>query len=135
MAGLPHAIRITMLLCEFNGSDNYLCSSYFQPKDLVDLTDNSALFDLIISEDENVHYHVGIVNRLCIDFRFGSLKENQFRYLIFIIGLRLLPLFNWKFDVKKFRRRPESAEGLLIANVQLERIRNRPIDTKTCVLC
>ncbi|VUZ50061.1 unnamed protein product [Hymenolepis diminuta] len=32
----------------------------------------SPLFKLSISEDENVHYHVGIVNRLCTSFRFGS---------------------------------------------------------------
>ncbi|VUZ54811.1 unnamed protein product [Hymenolepis diminuta] len=30
----------------------------------------------------------GSVNRLCTNFRFGSLKENQFRFLIFILGLR-----------------------------------------------
>ncbi|KAM3177390.1 hypothetical protein ACTXT7_004650 [Hymenolepis weldensis] len=50
MADLPHATRITMLLCEFNGSDHHLCSSYFQPMDPADVT-----YEKMIS----------IVNRLC----------------------------------------------------------------------
>ncbi|VUZ47222.1 unnamed protein product [Hymenolepis diminuta] len=143
MANLPHATRITMLLREFNRSDNYLCSSYFQPMNSGDLTyeemisksvsvvgDNSSLFNVTISEDENFHYHVGIVNRLCTSFRFGSLGENQFGSLIFILGLRsprhaeirlrLLFLLVRKFEVKKSFRRLESAGGLLTESVQLE---------------
>ncbi|KAM3177711.1 hypothetical protein ACTXT7_003982 [Hymenolepis weldensis] len=50
--------------------------------------DNSSLFNLTISENKNVHYHIDIVNRLSTSFRFGSLEENQFRCLIFILGLR-----------------------------------------------
>ncbi|VUZ43533.1 unnamed protein product [Hymenolepis diminuta] len=50
--------------------------------------DSSSLFNLTISEDENVHYHLDIMNRLCTSFRFGSLEENQFRCLFFILGLR-----------------------------------------------
>ncbi|VDL62367.1 unnamed protein product [Hymenolepis diminuta] len=50
--------------------------------------DNSSLFNLIISEDENVHHYVGIVDRLCIGLRFGSLEENQLKCFIFILGLR-----------------------------------------------
>ncbi|KAM3180466.1 hypothetical protein ACTXT7_016227 [Hymenolepis weldensis] len=67
----------------------------------------------------------GIVNRLCTSFRFGSLEDYQFRYLIFILGLRsrchaeirlrLLSLLDKKPDVKKSRRRPESAARLLTA--------------------
>ncbi|VUZ52931.1 unnamed protein product [Hymenolepis diminuta] len=116
-----------MLFREFNKCDHYLCSSYFQPMDPADLTyekvisklgsvvgDSSSLFNLIISEDENVRHYV----------------ENQLRCLIFILGLRspchavirlrLLSLLDKKPDVKKSRRRPESAEGLLTASVQLE---------------
>ncbi|VUZ52991.1 unnamed protein product [Hymenolepis diminuta] len=78
-----------MLLREFNRSDNYLCSFFLQPMDPADLTyDNSSLFNLIISEDENVHHYVGIVDRLCIGLRFGSLEENQLKCFIFILGLR-----------------------------------------------
>ncbi|VUZ46455.1 unnamed protein product [Hymenolepis diminuta] len=73
MTDLPHAIRITMLLREFNRSDKYLCSSYLQPT---------------INEVENVHCHVGIVNRLCTSFRFDFLEENQIGCLIFTHGLR-----------------------------------------------
>ncbi|VDL16009.1 unnamed protein product [Hymenolepis diminuta] len=143
MADLPHATRFIMLFREFNKCDHYLCSSYFQPMDPADLTyekvisklgsvvgDSSSLFNLIISEDENVRHYVGIVNRFCICFRLGSLEENQLRCLIFILGLRspchavirlrLLSLLDKKPDVKKSRRRPESAEGLLTASVQLE---------------
>ncbi|VUZ56133.1 unnamed protein product [Hymenolepis diminuta] len=101
MASLPHATRITMLLPEFNRSDHYLCSSYFQPMDHADLSCekiisklgsvvgvNNYLFNLTIGGDESVHSHVRIVNRLCTSFRFGSLDENQFRCLVFILGLR-----------------------------------------------
>ncbi|VUZ47592.1 unnamed protein product [Hymenolepis diminuta] len=73
MADLPHATRITMLLREFNRSDHDLCSSYFQPMDPIDLTYEKIM---------------GIVNRLYTSFRFGSLKENHFKYLIFILGPR-----------------------------------------------
>ncbi|KAM3176450.1 hypothetical protein ACTXT7_006478 [Hymenolepis weldensis] len=76
--------------------------------------DNSSFFNLTISEDENVHYHIDIVNRLC--------TKNQFRCLIFILGLRspchaeirlrLLSLLDKKPDVTKCRRRLESAGGL-----------------------
>ncbi|KAM3184131.1 hypothetical protein ACTXT7_008993 [Hymenolepis weldensis] len=74
---------------------------------------------------------IGIVNRLRTSFRFGSLEENQFRCLIFILGLRspchaevllrLLSLLDKKPYVKKSLRRPESAGGLLTACVQLAR--------------
>ncbi|KAM3184642.1 hypothetical protein ACTXT7_007951 [Hymenolepis weldensis] len=74
---------------------------------------------------------INIVNRLCISFRFGSLEEHQFRCLIFTldlrspchneIRLRFLSLLDKKPDVKKSRRRPESAGGLLTASFQLER--------------
>ncbi|VDL62007.1 unnamed protein product [Hymenolepis diminuta] len=47
--------------------------------------DNSSLFNLTISEDENVHHHGDVVNRLCTSFRFGSLDETQFRCFIFIL--------------------------------------------------
>ncbi|VDL37933.1 unnamed protein product [Hymenolepis diminuta] len=130
----PHATRITVLLREFNRSDHYLCSSYFQPVDPANLTyeelisklgsvvgNNSSLFNLTISEDENVHYHMGIFYRLCTSFRLGSLEENQFRCLIFTLGLRspchaeirlgLLTLLDKKHDVKKSRHRPDSAAG------------------------
>ncbi|VDL60400.1 unnamed protein product [Hymenolepis diminuta] len=50
--------------------------------------DNSSLSNLTISGDENVYYRIGIVNRLCTNFRFGSLEENLFGCLIFILGLR-----------------------------------------------
>ncbi|KAM3171008.1 hypothetical protein ACTXT7_017468 [Hymenolepis weldensis] len=113
---LQHGILNTMLLREFNRGDNYLCSSYFQPMDPADLTCEKM---------------IGIVNRLCTNFRFGSLRENHFRCLIFIHGprypchpevrLRLLSILGKKPDVKKSRRRPESAGGLLTASVQLER--------------
>ncbi|VDL61391.1 unnamed protein product [Hymenolepis diminuta] len=76
---------------------------------------NNYLFNLTIGGDESVHSHIGIVNRLCISFRFGSLEENQFRCLIFILGLRspchakiqlrLLSLLDKKTHVKKSRRR------------------------------
>ncbi|VDL28270.1 unnamed protein product [Hymenolepis diminuta] len=99
MADLPHATRITMLLREFNRSDHDLCSSYFQPMDPIDLTYEKIM---------------GIVNRLYTSFRFGSLKENHFKYLIFILGprspchaeIRLGPLslLDKKPDVKKSRR-------------------------------
>ncbi|KAM3175750.1 hypothetical protein ACTXT7_007897 [Hymenolepis weldensis] len=75
MANLPHATRITILLREVNRNDHYLCSSCLQ-------TLNSA--DLIYEK------MTGIVNRLCNSFRFGSLEENRFRYLIFILCLRSL---------------------------------------------
>ncbi|KAM3178986.1 hypothetical protein ACTXT7_001493 [Hymenolepis weldensis] len=107
MADLPHAITITMLPREFNRSDNYLYSPYFQPMDPADLT-----YEKMIS----------IVNRLRISFRFGSLLENQFRCLISIPGLRspshgeirlrLLSLLDKKPDITKSRCRPESAGGL-----------------------
>ncbi|VDL57326.1 unnamed protein product [Hymenolepis diminuta] len=86
--------------------------------------DNSSLFNLTISEGGNVHYHIGIVDKLCSGFRFGSLEENQFRCVILILGLRLrlLSLLDKKLDVKKSRRRPESVGGLLTASVQLEMI-------------
>ncbi|KAM3174194.1 hypothetical protein ACTXT7_011024 [Hymenolepis weldensis] len=58
-------------------------------------------------------------------FRFGPLEENQFRCLIFILGLRspchseirlrLLFLLDKKPDVKTSRSRPEFAGGLLTA--------------------
>ncbi|KAM3184662.1 hypothetical protein ACTXT7_007917 [Hymenolepis weldensis] len=107
MADLPHASRITMLLREFNRIENYLCSFYFQPMDPADL---------------NYEKMISFVNRLCTSFRFVSLEENQFRCLIFILGLlppchaeirlRNLSLLDKKPDVKKSRRRPESAVGL-----------------------
>ncbi|VUZ46654.1 unnamed protein product [Hymenolepis diminuta] len=116
MADLPHATRITMLSREFSRSNHYLCSSYFQPMDLANL---------------NFLKDCGIIDRLCTSFRFGSLEENQFRCLIFILslqspcqaGIRLkfLSLLDKEPDVKKFRRGPESAGGLLTASVQLER--------------
>ncbi|VUZ50980.1 unnamed protein product [Hymenolepis diminuta] len=77
--------------------------------------DNSSFFNLTINEDENVRYRV----------------ENQFRCLIFILGLRsschaeiplrLLSPLDKKPHVKKSCRRSESAGGLLIASVQFER--------------
>ncbi|VUZ46892.1 unnamed protein product [Hymenolepis diminuta] len=77
--------------------------------------DNSSLFILTISENENVHYHL----------------ENQFRCFTFILGLRspyhaeirlrLLALLDKKPDVKKSNYRSESAGGLLTTSVQLER--------------
>ncbi|VDL19013.1 unnamed protein product [Hymenolepis diminuta] len=89
MTDLPHAIRITMLLREFNRSDKYLCSSYLQPGSPADLNyDNTSPFYLTINEVENVHCHVGIVNRLCTSFRFDFLEENQIGCLIFTHGLR-----------------------------------------------
>ncbi|VUZ51713.1 unnamed protein product [Hymenolepis diminuta] len=76
MAALPHATGIAELLREFNKSDNHLCSSCLQPMDSDDVPyDNSSLFNLTTSEDENVHYHLSIVNRLCTSFRFGSPEE------------------------------------------------------------
>ncbi|KAM3186651.1 hypothetical protein ACTXT7_003904 [Hymenolepis weldensis] len=69
---------------------------------------------------------ISIVTQLGTSFRFGSLQENQFRCLIFIIGPRSpchaeirpggLPLLD-----KKSRRGPESAAGLLTTSVQSER--------------
>ncbi|KAM3187911.1 hypothetical protein ACTXT7_001317 [Hymenolepis weldensis] len=72
MADLPHVTRITTPLREFNRSDHYQCSSYFQLMDPTDLTnkkmisklgsgvgDNSSLFNLNISEDEKIRYHEG----------------------------------------------------------------------------
>ncbi|VDL51488.1 unnamed protein product [Hymenolepis diminuta] len=101
MADSPHATSNFMLLHMFSRSNHYLFSSYFQSMDPADLTyekiitklgsvvgDNNSFLNLTISKDENVHYHVDIVNRLCTSFRFGSLEENQFRCLIFILGLR-----------------------------------------------
>ncbi|KAM3185115.1 hypothetical protein ACTXT7_007034 [Hymenolepis weldensis] len=99
MADLLHTTGITMLLREFNRSDNYLCSSYFQPMDPYEkvmsklgsvVGDNSSLFNLTINEDEIVNQYVGVVNRLCTSFRFGSLEENQFKCLIFNLGVRSL---------------------------------------------
>ncbi|KAM3171348.1 hypothetical protein ACTXT7_016782 [Hymenolepis weldensis] len=120
--------------------DYYLCSSHYQLMDPVDLTYEKIISklgavvsdnNLTISEDENVHYHVGIVNRLGTSFRLGFIEENQIRYLIFILGLRfpchteirlrLLSLLDKKPDVRKSRRRPESTGGLLTASVQLKR--------------
>ncbi|VDL55042.1 unnamed protein product [Hymenolepis diminuta] len=74
MTDLSHATPITMVLREFNGSNNYLCSAYFQSMDSADLTcekmisklgsvdgDNSPLFNLTISEDQNMYYHIDTV--------------------------------------------------------------------------
>ncbi|VUZ46825.1 unnamed protein product [Hymenolepis diminuta] len=107
MTDLSHATPITMVLREFNGSNNYLCSAYFQSMDSADLTcekmisklgsvdgDNSPLFNLTISEDQNIHA---------------------------VIRLRLLFLLDKKPDVKKSCYRLESARGLLTVSVQLER--------------
>ncbi|VDL59854.1 unnamed protein product [Hymenolepis diminuta] len=112
MTDLPHATRITLLLCSGVG-------------------DNSFLLNLIISEDENVHHYAGIVHPLCTSFQFGSFEANQYRCLIFILGLRspccaeirlrLLSPLDKKRDVKKSRRRPKSTGGQSTANVQLER--------------
>ncbi|KAM3179045.1 hypothetical protein ACTXT7_001351 [Hymenolepis weldensis] len=144
-AVLPHATRITMLLREFNRSEHDLCSSYFQSMDPADIThekiiiklgsvagDNSTLFSFTIREDENVYHNVCIISQFYTSFRFGSLEENQFRYLVFILGLRsschagillgLLSLLDKKPDVKKSRCRSESAVGSLTASVQPERI-------------
>ncbi|VUZ44691.1 unnamed protein product, partial [Hymenolepis diminuta] len=144
MVDLPHSTSDTMLLRTFSRSDHYLCSSYIQQMDPADLTyekmitklgsvvgDNNSFFNLTISEDENIHHHLGIVNRFCTGFRFGSLEENQFRCLIFILGLRAalhteirlrhLSLLDKKPNVNKSLRRPESAGGVLITSVQLER--------------
>ncbi|KAM3178662.1 hypothetical protein ACTXT7_002079 [Hymenolepis weldensis] len=95
MADLPHTTRITMLLREFNRSDYYLCSSYFQPIDPSDLTcekmiskvgsvvgDNNSLLNLTIREDENVHHYTDIVNQLCTNFQFGSNSDVSFSFLV-----------------------------------------------------
>ncbi|VDL60306.1 unnamed protein product [Hymenolepis diminuta] len=83
---------------------------------------------MLSREDENVHHCGGIIDRLCTSFRFGSLEENQFRCLIFILslqspcqaGIRLkfLSLLDKEPDVKKFRRGPESAGGLHPTNIR-----------------
>ncbi|VUZ43110.1 unnamed protein product [Hymenolepis diminuta] len=75
MAGLPHATRITMLLREFNRSDNCLC--------------------LTIDEDENVHNNIGIVNQvsgLILSKKINS--DVSFSFLVF----DLLPML--RFDRK-----------------------------------
>ncbi|KAM3179926.1 hypothetical protein ACTXT7_017309, partial [Hymenolepis weldensis] len=94
MADLPHATRITMLLCEFNRSDNYLYSSYFQPMDLADLT-----YEKVISKSGSVVRDN------------GSLQPDH----------KLLSLVDKEPDIKKFCHRPKSAEGLLTESVQSER--------------
>ncbi|KAM3171806.1 hypothetical protein ACTXT7_015866 [Hymenolepis weldensis] len=50
-------------------------------------------------EDEDVRHCVGIVNRLCTRFQFGFFIEDQFRCLIFSLGLRSpsYPGFNSDF--------------------------------------
>ncbi|VDL34153.1 unnamed protein product [Hymenolepis diminuta] len=59
MADRSHATRITILLREFNRSDHYLCSSYFQPMDPADLTyekiitDFAPVSDLVLSKKTN----------------------------------------------------------------------------------
>ncbi|VDL58387.1 unnamed protein product [Hymenolepis diminuta] len=144
MTDLSHSTRIKMLLREFSRIDHHLCSSYFQPMDPADLTyekinselgsivgDNSPLFNLTISKDENVHHYVNVVNRLCTSYRFGSPEENQIRCLIFSLGLRspcnaeirlrLLSLLDKEIGFMKSRYKPESAGGLLTASFQLER--------------
>ncbi|KAM3175024.1 hypothetical protein ACTXT7_009356 [Hymenolepis weldensis] len=103
--------------------------------------DNSSLFNLTICEDETVHYPVGVVNRLCRSFSFGSLDENQFGCFVFILNLRspyhaeirlrLLFLLDKKSDVKKSRCTPESAGGLLTASGNHSLSDNYPTNIKS----
>ncbi|KAM3171028.1 hypothetical protein ACTXT7_017432, partial [Hymenolepis weldensis] len=86
-----------MLLREFNRSDHYLCSSYFQPIDPADLTCENTI-------DK------------CLIFILGLRSPCHAEIL-----LRLLSILDKKPDVKKSRRRPQSAGGLLTANFQPER--------------
>ncbi|VUZ44985.1 unnamed protein product [Hymenolepis diminuta] len=62
MEDLPHATRITVLLREFNESDNYLCSSNPLPMD---------------SADKTYEKMISIVSRLCTIFRFGLSKRTN----------------------------------------------------------
>ncbi|KAM3175264.1 hypothetical protein ACTXT7_008854 [Hymenolepis weldensis] len=83
-----------------------------------------------VREDESVLHYMGIVKRICTCFRFGSVEENKFRCLIFILGLRspchaeirlgLLSLLDGEPDVKKSCRGTESAAGSLTASDQPE---------------
>ncbi|KAM3188340.1 hypothetical protein ACTXT7_000461 [Hymenolepis weldensis] len=78
---------------------------------------------MLVRKVNRSHHYLCFVNRLCTSFRFGSLEENRFRCFIFIldlrspchaeIRLRLLSLLDKKPDIKKSRRRPESAGGLV----------------------
>ncbi|VDL63299.1 unnamed protein product [Hymenolepis diminuta] len=108
MPDLPHATRIIVLLRKFNRSDIYLCLSYFQPMDPADLIyEKMIISDLVSSKKTNSD-----VSFFILGLRSPCHTE---------ICLRFLPLLDKKPDVRKSRRRSESAEGLLTASVQLER--------------
>ncbi|KAM3186323.1 hypothetical protein ACTXT7_004549 [Hymenolepis weldensis] len=100
MADLTHATRTTMLLHKANKSDHDLCSSYLQPMDPANLT-----YEKMVSFTDSA-----------LVPRFIFPEENQFRCLIFILGLRspryaeirlgLLSPSDRGPDVKKSRQNP-----------------------------
>ncbi|VUZ49627.1 unnamed protein product [Hymenolepis diminuta] len=94
MAGLPNETRITMLLLNFNKSGHDLYLAYlllFSPKDLTfeeTIGERFTYVNLAIREGEGIRKYTGISNRMSNAFSYGWLKEGQFRYLVFIQGLR-----------------------------------------------
>ncbi|VUZ48686.1 unnamed protein product [Hymenolepis diminuta] len=108
MAGLPNKTRINMLLLKFCKNDHDLYLAYLLPLSPKDFTfeetfeecgkvfgDNTSLFNrrfkclnLAIGEGEDTHEYAAAVNRMCNASPYGSLKQGQFRCLVFIQGLR-----------------------------------------------
>ncbi|VUZ48827.1 unnamed protein product [Hymenolepis diminuta] len=93
-AGLPNEMRITMLLRKFSKNDHDLYLAYLLPLSPKDFTYEETIekrfkcLDLAIREGEDIHMYAATVNRMCNAFSYGSLKEDQFRCLLFIQGLR-----------------------------------------------
>ncbi|VUZ42782.1 unnamed protein product [Hymenolepis diminuta] len=90
MAGLPNQMGINMLLRKFSKNDHDLYLSYLLPLSPKDFTFEETIekhfkcLNLAIRKGEDIYKYAAIVNRMCNAFSYGSLKEDQFRCLVFI---------------------------------------------------
>ena len=108
MSNLTDETRIRLLLRKFGPQEHSQYLRYVLPKDPTEYTyvhtlekpktyfgRSSSLFNdrfkcltMSIQEYEEIDHYIGQINEAVSRFAFGSLNEEQFRCLIFILGLR-----------------------------------------------
>ena len=108
MSNLTDETRIRLLLRKFGPHEHSQYLRYVLPKDPTEYTykenleklktyfgRTSSLFNdrfkcltMSIQEYEEIDHYIGQINEAVSRFAFGSLNEEQFRCLIFILGLR-----------------------------------------------
>ncbi|VUZ52990.1 unnamed protein product [Hymenolepis diminuta] len=87
-------MRVNMLLRKFSKTDHDLYLAYLLPLSSKDLKFKGTIekhfmyLILVICEGENIQKYAAVVYRMYNVFPYGSPKEDQFRYLVFIQDLR-----------------------------------------------